>query len=133
MAQKATSILLAILILAVSMGLTINKHYCQNELKATAVFTTPPSCHTMPSTSCQLKKAKSAKSCCSKANNLLVTNTATCAKDCCHNESEYQHLEAKMAIGFLDQRIIRLKKLEPSECLMLLPRKFGSGSFIEKE
>lgn len=103
MAQKATSILLVILILVVSMGLTINKHYCQNELKATAVFTTPPSCHamSMPSTNCHFKKAKSTKSCCSKGNNLLVKSAATCSKDCCHNESEYQHLEEDLTSNYI--------------------------------
>lgn len=101
MLKKAIHITLVLLILGTSMGLTINKHYCQNQLKGIAVFFQPPNCHDL----IQGQKTKGCK-------HHQTPKTTTCkhskkedAKGCCSNESEYVHLEENLINPSISQDI----------------------------
>lgn len=100
MFKKAIHILLALLILGTSMGLTINKHYCQNQLKGIAVFFQPPNCHDLQSSKTKGCKhhQKAAKPTCKH-----VQKGDT--KGCCNNESEYLHLEENLISPSISQDI----------------------------
>ncbi len=90
-------ILLAILLVVSSAGLTVNKHFCRMQLQDIAVLVTPPSCHSKAAlglpTACSAPSAQ--KSCCSAAKIPSCHKAAaTDANDeekngCCHNESEW--------------------------------------------
>jgi hypothetical protein len=43
--QRATHIILAVLVFFSSAGLVLNKHFCQDELKSVALFSKATSCH----------------------------------------------------------------------------------------
>ncbi|MGB0930466.1 MAG: HYC_CC_PP family protein [Chitinophagales bacterium] len=100
MFKKAIHIILALLIIGTSMGLTINKHYCQNQLKGIAVFFQPPNCHDL----LQSQKTSGCKH--------HQAPKATCkhaekgdSKGCCSNESEYVHLEENLISPSISQDI----------------------------
>ena len=100
MLKKATHIILALLILGTSMGLTINKHYCQNQLKGMSIFFEPPNCHDL-----QASKTKGCKHH-QKATKLICKHSQkNDAKGCCNNESEYFHLEENLVQPSISQDI----------------------------
>ena len=74
MLLRSVNIILALLVFISSSGLVLNKHYCMNELKNTALFFKAKSCHEeSPMANCPMHKhmASSEK------------------KDCCNDETEY--------------------------------------------
>ena len=76
MVKKSVNIIIAVLILFVSSGVTLNLHYCKSELQKIALFTKPKSCH------------EAIKSCCGSK------QQKACHRDdhdgnCCKNESQF--------------------------------------------
>ncbi|MBI9063910.1 MAG: hypothetical protein JEZ14_18145 [Marinilabiliaceae bacterium] len=52
MFKKVSHILLAILLLLTTMGMTVSKHYCGNNLKSVSLFSEPQSCCDIPTGCC---------------------------------------------------------------------------------
>lgn len=79
---KYGHILLAVIVLINTAGVSINKHYCNERLKSVALFVPAPNCH-------------SKQSHCDKSHNLQVSNTDVCcsknldARNCCNNQTVY--------------------------------------------
>ena len=103
MLKKAIHIILALLILGTSMGLTINKHYCQNQLKGMSVFFEPPNCHDLLQS--QSKKIKGCKHHQKAAKPTCKHAKKDDTKGCCNNESEYFHLEENLVQPSISQDI----------------------------
>lgn len=52
MFKKFSHILLAILLLVTTMGMTVSKHYCGDSLKSVSLFSEPESCCDLPTGCC---------------------------------------------------------------------------------
>lgn len=82
MAKYIANITLILLVLLSSMGITVNRHFCQQQLKGIAVLFTPKSCHDSAASHCQFSETTATdKSCCSKKGKQTT-------KNCCSNESQ---------------------------------------------
>ncbi len=98
MAGRLLNIILALLVITSSTGFVINQHYCQGELKGTAIVVKAKTCHdrsveseqeahmaNMPA-NCPMHASKKSSSCEEK-------------KDCCNDETEYVKLDIDQEIS----------------------------------
>lgn len=78
------------LMLVTSVGLNIDMHYCQGELKTFNLFGKAKSCHQLA----QMKHCSKAKKSCHAPKADMASQE--CKKDCCNNESIYAALDADL-------------------------------------
>lgn len=95
---KFLHILMAIQIFAGSLGLVVNRHYCQEELKSTAFFLRPPSCHEQEvlkghPPSCPMQAEMTHKGCGGEKDQ---------DKNCCDNTSDWLKAEQEQQIPLQD-------------------------------
>ena len=76
MIERVIHIIIGILLFLGSTGIVVNKHYCQNELKSTALFLKAEACHAVTSVaSCPMHQHKG--------------DEDREKKNCCDDKSEY--------------------------------------------
>jgi len=107
MGYRFLNIFLAAVIFISSIGVTVNRHYCQKQLRSTALWSMPKSCHEtvtlndkLPSCPFHAKKSDTEK------------------RNCCSEESEYVKTETPQYLVFDD--ILRIPTFEfdpPTFCL----------------
>ncbi len=85
---------LAFLVFFSSAGITLDAHFCQDELKGISVFSKASNCHEKKM-SCS---SKSMKSCCASKKKIVKED-----KPCCHNESTVLLMDSDLVLSqFLD-------------------------------
>ena len=87
MITRILNIILALLIFISSSGFILNKHYCQNELKNTALFVQPLSCHDIAKMPASCPMHQRLKACGNHEGEEKDD------KNCCSTESEYIALD----------------------------------------
>ncbi len=93
MLQQIAHILVAMMVILSTTGMTISKHYCQKQLKGIAILVDAENCHETTQKSCHKSNSEATpKGCC--ANKTIKELTCSLdtndAKDnCCHNETNY--------------------------------------------
>jgi hypothetical protein len=100
---------MAIQIFTGSLGLVLNRHYCQEELKSTAFFLQPPSCHEQEALkghppSCPMHASMGAGACEEKKEG---------DNNCCDNTSKWLKAEQEQQIPLQD-----LPKVHSSPALL---------------
>lgn len=58
MLRRISQILLALVFMVTTMGMTISKHYCGTNLKSVSIFTSPESCCDVPVGCCHDEQVK---------------------------------------------------------------------------
>ena len=103
MFEKALHITLASLVYLSSMGLTINKHFCQGNLKDVAIFAQVDTCsgHCSSQSKDQFEligvKDMSPKSCCSSSTD---SDPKDCGdENCCDFETEFVQLDIEHIVS----------------------------------
>lgn len=105
MALRFLNIILAALVFISSTGFVINKHYCQGELKETALVVKAKSCHekelddraNMPA-NCPMHQSKNSSGCEEK-------------KGCCDNETEFVKLDIDQDIVSFEYQKLQIPQL----------------------
>ncbi|MCI5092686.1 hypothetical protein [Phaeodactylibacter sp.] len=97
MITKAFHILLAVLLLISSTGLVLSKHYCNGDLKSTALFAEAAPCH----------QNKKLKSCPAHGTMPVSDEDAPQKKGCCDTETDFvkvddDQVEASLEFNLFD-------------------------------
>ncbi len=75
MILRILHIFLACLVLVSTTGLTINKHYCKNELKNVAFFVKAKACHETKKVTCPHHQPTDEKPCCENTTDYFIADT----------------------------------------------------------
>lgn len=91
---------MAFLILTVSIGFSVDFHYCQGEFKNFALFKKAKSCHELAAmkASCHMKSDE--KTTCHSAK--VKCSSEKEGKGCCNNDTKLIQLDAEYAFGTVD-------------------------------
>ncbi len=105
MNKTIANITLAFWILLSTAGITVNKHFCQKQLKSMAIFIAPQNCHQQEN-SCHMAAVRTApKQCCSQNAATQMTCAATTDGNCCQNESELLKNDTQLISNHIQQSI----------------------------
>lgn len=89
MVQQAVHILLALMVLLSTTGITISKHFCKTQLRGIAVFVEAQNCHEAKSACCVSDLPSTKLSCCSSSKQGTQLCNTDGSNNCCHNEINY--------------------------------------------
>ena len=103
---------MAIQIFAGSLGLVVNRHYCQEELKSTALFLQPPSCYEQETLaghppSCPMHVEMGHQGCSDEKDG---------DNNCCDNSSDWLRAEQEQQIPLQDLPQLHLSPTLPPFC-----------------